>query len=621
MLIKIVVLAPFLGGILLAFAHLLRKPLRLNEGFLAVLGVSAPIVSLCAMASLFWEKYSSNYSIESISLLSWASFGEFSLKFAFYLDKLSILMGIFVAFLAALIHLYSIGYMKGDNGFGKFFSYMNLFLGSMFILVFGDSPIFMFFGWEGVGVCSYLLISFYFTDSENVKAGNKAFIVNRVGDLGFVLGLVGLYAIVGSFGFDYESLRENTMGLNPGVALFIGFCFICGALSKSAQIPLYTWLPDAMAGPTPISALIHAATMVTAGVYMVLRFDFLYPQIPFSLEVLGYFGAISALFAAIIATKANDIKKILAYSTMSQLGYMFAALSFAPRSSLFHLFTHGFFKALLFLGAGSIIIALHHEQNIFKMGGLKSNKILFYPMLIGSLALCGIFPFSGFFSKDSIILGAFLAKNYVICAILLFTAGLTAYYVFRMFFLVFFTKNHAHTHSVPKIMSFVNIILCFFAAFGGAVMLFLDLEHLELKAEIIGGAISVGVALLGILIAYKKFANFGAVLIESKNLIESGDSKYSKEEKMGAFERLVAGRFYIDELYDFVFVKSANQISKFFRNGIDFIISGAVLGVGLICRGSSAIFAAFSQNGRANVYALFMIFWVCLIALYIKVGL
>lgn len=598
MLVNIVILAPIIGSLLLGILYLARKGLGLSQGFFAFLGMIGPVVSFIAMAVLFTQSYGSSINLE---LFSWLDIAGFSIDVGFYLDSLSLVMALFVAFLGMLIHLYSIGYMDGDEGFGKFFCYMNLFLASMLILVLANNPILMFVGWEGVGVCSYLLIAFYFSDKDNVKAGNKAFILNRIGDFGFLIGLIALYLASSGVKFDYIGLNEIT--LSPNVAIFIAFCFIAGALAKSAQIPLYTWLPDAMAGPTPISALIHAATMVTAGVYMVVRFDFLFAGLSLPVEVLAGIGAAGALFAGIIATKATDIKKILAYSTMSQLGYMFAALSYSSGAAMYHLFTHGFFKALLFLSAGAIIIALHHEQNIFKMGNLKSNKALYYPMLFGMLAISGIFPFAGFFSKDAIILGALLSGHYVIFSILLFTAGLTAYYCFRLFFLVFYSQNQApHQHKVPFTMLSVNYLLCLFALGGGFMAIFLDIDHPTLMVEIIAGVVSMVVSGIGIFIAYKKFYNY-------KNC----------EESMGKFESIVANRFYIDEIYELIFVKSLKRISHFMREIIDDRILYPLVELSaLTFRGFSQIYAKYTQNGLASSYAFYMLFFVCVIIIFSK---
>ncbi|MBQ7136320.1 NADH-quinone oxidoreductase subunit L [Campylobacter sp.] len=598
MLVNIVILAPIIGSLLLGILYLARKGLGLSQGFFAFLGMIGPVVSFIAMAVLFTQSYGSSINLE---LFSWLDIAGFSINVGFYLDSLSLVMALFVAFLGMLIHLYSIGYMDGDEGFGKFFCYMNLFLASMLILVLANNPILMFVGWEGVGVCSYLLIAFYFSDKDNVKAGNKAFILNRIGDFGFLIGLIALYLASSGVKFDYIGLNEIT--LSPNVAIFIAFCFIAGALAKSAQIPLYTWLPDAMAGPTPISALIHAATMVTAGVYMVVRFDFLFAGLSLPVEVLAGIGAAGALFAGIIATKATDIKKILAYSTMSQLGYMFAALSYSSGAAMYHLFTHGFFKALLFLSAGAIIIALHHEQNIFKMGNLKSNKALYYPMLFGMLAISGIFPFAGFFSKDAIILGALLSGHYVIFSILLFTAGLTAYYCFRLFFLVFYSQNQApHQHKVPFSMLSVNYLLCLFALGGGFMAIFLDIDHPTLMVEIIAGVVSMAVSGIGIFIAYKKFYNY-------KN----------REESMGKFESIVANRFYIDEIYELIFVKSLKRISHFMREIIDDrILYPLVEFSALMFRGFGQLYAKYTQNGLASSYAFYMLFFVCVIIIFSK---
>lgn len=601
MLVSIALIAPFVMSVFLSFLYIIKP--RPSQKVFAFFGVSAPFISaVCLGVALF----SWNGEIINQDAFTWISAGIFKIVFGYYVDKLSLYMGFFVAFLGLLIHIYSIGYMDKDSGFGKFFVYMNLFLGSMFVLVLANSPLFMFLGWEGVGACSYLLISFYFTKDENVKAGNKAFIMNRIGDFGFLLGLISLYLAVGTNGFDYVNLNEFGKTILPDFAVFIGICFLCGALAKSAQIPLYTWLPDAMAGPTPISALIHAATMVTAGVYMVLRFDFLYAGLDSVLNLFAYIGAASAIFAAIIATKATDIKKILAYSTMSQLGYMFVGLAYAKSASLFHLFTHGFFKALLFLGAGAVIIALHHEQNIFKMGGLKNQKVLFYPMLIGALAICGIFPLSGFFSKDALIIGAFTSGHYILGLILLVTAGLTAYYMFRLIFLVFFSQNVSdEVHKVPFSMKFVNFVLMILAIFGGVVGLFLDLPHESLKTELIGAFVSLAVALGGIFVAYKKFYNY-------KN----------HEVKENSISILVSNKFYIDEIYEFFFVKSIKFTSILIREFIDAIVLSLIVNLNnLFIKSFSKFFAKITQNGKANSYVFYMVLTIFLGMVFLKVSL
>lgn len=460
-------------------------------------------------------------------LFTWVNIGNLNIAMGFLGgDNLAIFMSMFVTFIGWLIHIYAIGYMTGDKGFGKFFAYFNLFLASMLILVLADNPVILFIGWEGVGLCSYLLIAFYYTDKENVIAGNKAFIANRVGDFGFLLGIVTLFFALGEVDLSFTSLEANIANASPGLLALSGFLLFVGAMGKSAQIPLYVWLPDAMAGPTPISALIHAATMVTAGVYMVARFSFLYIGIEEIGTFIAYIGAFSALLAAVIATRQQDVKKILAYSTMSQLGYMFIAVGLGFYSSgLFHVLTHAFFKAMLFMGAGGMIIALHHEQNIFKMAQHRVQLPIIggATFLIGVIAISGIPPFSGFFSKDAILAAAFQEGQYLIWLIGMFTAFLTAFYMFRMYFILFVAPNK-HTTSYVYTSKTITIPLLILAV-GAVGAGFLNLPtvlggehlvdtwlaqtnsvqlHMSHATEYILMVVSVVVAAAGIFVAYKK---------------------------------------------------------------------------------------------------------------------
>ena len=368
-------LLPLTGALILGVMHLATcQGKKIPERFYGILACIGPILSFVLALRVFFHLKGLPAAERFLAqdVFTWFRVGDLDISMGFLADPLSSLMLLFVTFIGSLIHIYSIGYMAADENFGKFFAYMNLFLGSMLILVLGSNPVVMFVGWEGVGLCSYLLISYYSQERSNVLAGNKAFIVNRIGDLGFVLGMSLLFWGIGSSGFDYLSLRANAGALTPGLTLAVCLLLFVGATGKSAQIPLYVWLPDAMAGPTPVSALIHAATMVTAGVYMVARFSFLYAEVPAAGTVVAWVGILTALLAAIYGMFQRDIKKILAYSTVSQLGYMFAGVGMAAYSAgIFHVFTHAFFKALLFLGAGSVIYALHHQQDIWKMGGLE----------------------------------------------------------------------------------------------------------------------------------------------------------------------------------------------------------------------------------------------------------
>ncbi len=403
----------------------------------------------------------------------WMKTALFSNNIGFTLDPLSIVMVMVVSGVGFLIHVYSTGYMSADPDFSKFFAYLNLFTGMMLTLVMADNILLMFVGWEGVGLCSYLLIGFWYEDLPKAKAGMKAFITNRIGDFAFIVGMFTMFWVVGQAGggysFDFSHInksadllaKQTVFGL-PAIE-FVALMFFIGATGKSAQIPLYVWLPDAMAGPTPVSALIHAATMVTAGVFMIGRMGWLFAQAPFTLTVVAIIGAITSLFAATIALTQYDIKKVLAYSTVSQLGYMFLAMGVGAFSAgIFHLMTHAFFKALLFLGSGSVIMGMHHDQDMRSMGGLLSRmKATGYTFLIGVLAIAGVFPFAGFFSKDEILFNAFIGSHshlheiaYVVYGIGIFTALLTAFYMFRQFFMTFtgtFRGSSSHPGEPPVV--------------------------------------------------------------------------------------------------------------------------------------------------------------------------
>lgn len=556
---------------------------------------------------------------------TWFAIGDLHVDMGFLADPLSGLMLIFVTFIGSLIHIYSIGYMAGEENYAKFFAYLNLFLGSMLILVLGNGPVVMFVGWEGVGLCSYLLISFYTEDSENVIAGNKAFIVNRIGDLGFVLGMSFLFWAIGSGGFDYLSLKENAHLLTPGVGIAVCLLLFVGACGKSAQIPLYVWLPDAMAGPTPVSALIHAATMVTAGVYMVARFSFIYALFPAAGTVVAWVGILTALLAAIFGMFQSDIKKILAYSTVSQLGYMFAGVGLAAYSAgIFHVFTHAFFKALLFLGAGSVIYALHHQQDVWKMGGLKDKMPTTYAtMLIGALALAGFPPFSGFFSKDEILFMALAHGHPGIWLVGVAVAGVTAYYTFRMVFLVFHgqprdKEAYDHAHEPPAVMTVPLIILAAGAAitgvfnlpaiFGGhmsvshwlAPSLVEHHPHVSVWLEIFAILSSVAVVVAGIYIAYKKFGE-GA-----------------EEPEFTGFAKFGYNKFYVDELYNAVFVQPylaiSSLISRIFEpNVTDIHVKFSTW----LYKKSGKAFKVF-QVGYVRVYAIYMVIGLSLMSFFLS---
>jgi NADH-quinone oxidoreductase subunit L len=477
----------------------------------------------------------------------------------------------------------------------------------------------MFVGWELVGLSSYLLIGYYHQDAANMTAANKAFMVNRVGDFGYIMGLALLFLALDGTGYTFETIKAHIGLVDHTLLTLIGVLLFVGAMGKSAQIPLYVWLPDAMAGPTPVSALIHAATMVTAGVYMVARFSFLYNEVPAVGEFIAIIGAASALFAAIIASYQSDIKKILAYSTMSQLGYMFIAVGLGAYSfGIFHVFTHAMFKALLFMGAGAVIIALHHEQDIFKMGGLKRLlPAVYLLMLIGTLTISGIPPFSAFFSKDAIINYSFLNGNYLLWIMGVLTALLTAFYMFRMFFIVFHAnqeKHYDHLVPLPSMMIWPLIILAVGATFAGLFNLphafggdelfshFLALpEHLHHTTNIneyLLDTVNVGAAVIGVWLAYRFYAT------EAK-----------APEATGFWRKTVMNKFYVDELYAWLIIKPLLWMSRFAEQVVDTkVVDGFINGTVLGYRKAGYYFALL-QNGKVRYYALYILAGVAMIAL------
>jgi NADH-quinone oxidoreductase subunit L len=620
-ILALIVLSPLLSSSLIGFLYLLSITKRaVDKRWFSLFALFAPAVSF-GLSLAAWIVVARTDTALSYQPYVWLNVGEYSIVMGFLGDKLSVFMTLFITFVGWLIHLYATSYMKEDPGYGKFFFYFNLFLASMLLLVLSDGPLMMFIGWEGVGLCSYLLISFYYQENANVVAGNKAFIVNRVGDLGFLIGLAILFFYCGKGGFSYQDIASHMAEMPMELLSLIGIALFIGAMGKSAQIPLYVWLPDAMAGPTPVSALIHAATMVTAGVYMVARFHFLYDLIPHIGLFIAYIGALSALFAAVIATRQSDIKKILAYSTMSQLGYMFIAVGLGAYSSaLFHVFTHAFFKALLFMGAGAVIVSLHHEQNIFKMGGMRHiTPVVYITMLIATLAICGIPPFAGFFSKDEILLVAFGRGEYALWALGLVSAVLTSYYMFRLFFVVFEGKHahHSHAHDVDWVMKAPLVILAIGAAFSGFLGLpellgghhliaswldawRLNSLHVSHFVEWMLLALNVAAAFLGIAVAYQKFRHYDVrVPYVPKGII------YHK--------------FYVDEIYDKVFVQSIQRLSVFIAIVLDInVVDRVVMG---LSRGFVRVghWVAVVQNANVRFYALIMMLGISVASCYLIV--
>ena len=621
-MLSLIVILPFLSAFLMAVVYLFNTEKK-HYVFYTLVGILTPAISTVLSLVAVYSLMNGSDTIYE-TLFTWIDIGEFNISVAFMADRLSVVMVSFITFIGTLIHIYAAGYMKEDPAYGKFFSYFNLFMGSMLLLVLADNPIMMFVGWELVGLSSYLLIGFYHTDCANIKAANKAFILNRVGDFGFIMALSILFVSLEGTGFTFDSIQANIGLISHDTLTIIGALLFVGAMGKSAQIPLYVWLPDAMAGPTPVSALIHAATMVTAGVYMVARYSIIYVEIPDIGLFIASIGAASALFAAIIASYQSDIKKILAYSTMSQLGYMFIAVGLGAYSAgIFHVFTHAFFKALLFMGAGAVIVALHHEQNIFKMGGLKREmKLVYVTMFIATLAISGIPPFAGFFSKDAILVTAFASEHYVIWGVGTLTAGLTAFYMFRLLFSVFHSepKEMLKVHSVPSSMTTPLVVLAFGSAtvgffglneaYGGNSLInnFLALPdikiHLSHASEYTLGGLNVLLGLLGMTLAYKMFAH---------------NAKEANED-MG-YRKLAINKFYVDEIYEVVIIKPLLIMSKTIDKFIDPKIFDGFINLNVWGYKKSAILFAKMQNGKVRFYTLYILIGVSAMSTYMLIKL
>jgi len=604
----------------------------LPKSVIGVIGSLVVFVSFALSVGAFLQVKSTGVPIE-VNLYDWFSFGVFKLQFAFLIDQLSAIMLLIITGVGFLIHLYSVGYMDHDNGFGKFFSYLNLFIFFMLLLVMGSNYLIMFIGWEGVGLCSYLLIGFWYTNPDYADAAKKAFIMNRIGDLGFIIGIFLLISIFNSAAFaDIFPKAVAMHGAGQSFTLITILLFV-GAVGKSAQLPLFTWLPDAMAGPTPVSALIHAATMVTAGVYMVARSNVLFSLSPITMEIIAVVGLATAVFAALIALSQTDIKKVLAYSTVSQLGYMFLGLGVgAYTGAFFHVLTHAFFKALLFLGAGSVIHAMSNEQDMRKMGGLKGKlKITFVTMLIGTIAISGIPPFAGFFSKDEILAHAF-AHSEAMYIIGVITAMFTSFYMFRMLYLTFYGKfrgtaeQEHHLHESPRTMTIPLIVLAALSIVGGFIGIpealgghhwlehflapvfaestpLLPKSELSNSTEITLMVASVAGAVLALLYAYVRYVRGAHV--------PAADT----EERPGLVN-LSYHKFYIDEIYDFLIRKPLDGLSVFFYKVVDLlVIDGFVNGLGKISVRSSKGLRLL-QTGNVGFYIFMMVVGIIAILVY-----
>ena len=619
-LVLVLLLAPFLGFLFNVF---LGK--KAGKSLVGILGTLSVVVSF-AVTTYFFLQINQTKQAIAIDLFDWISIQRFNISFGFLLDQLSILWLLFVTGIGALIHLYSISYMHDDKKMHSFFAYLNLFIFFMITLVIGSNLLVMFIGWEGVGLCSYLLIGFWHKNQAFNDAAKKAFIMNRIGDLGF---LIGIFIVASLFNtLDFTSLKTiiTTAGdTNDFWVAAAAFALFIGASGKSAQIPLYTWLPDAMAGPTPVSALIHAATMVTAGIFMICRLNFLFDLAPNVQNIIAIIGAVTALVAATIALVQTDIKKVLAYSTVSQLGLMFLALGLgAYEIAIFHVITHAFFKACLFLGSGSVIHGLGGEQDMRKMGGLKkSMPITFITMLIASLAISGIFPFAGFWSKDEILMTAF-HTNPTLWVIGSIASIMTAFYMFRLMYLTFFkdfrgTEDQKHhLHESPSLITFPLIILATLSFIGGLISFpgnswlneyltpvfskVTEEEHAFGNTALVLMAIALTGAIVGILIARIKYIR--------NNTLPSEDSEIT------GVTKVLYNKYYVDELYDALFVKPVNVLSSFFRDSVETTLSAIVFGFGKVANELS-FQGKKLQNGSIGFYLFAFVIGICAILTYL----
>lgn len=613
-LVYAIVLLPLFGFL---FNGLFGKSLpKIVVGSIATLVVFA---SFCIAVSLFL-----NFNADSqpviVRAFEWFRVNGIQVNFGFQIDQLSLMMIMIITGIGSLIHLYSIGYMSHDKGFYKFFTYLNLFIFSMLLLVMGSNYLILFIGWEGVGLCSYLLIGFWYTNKEYGAAARKAFIMNRIGDLGMLIGIFMIAYQTNAVDFLSVAQNSSKFQLDSPVIIFITASLFIGAIGKSAQLPLFTWLPDAMAGPTPVSALIHAATMVTAGVYLVVRSNFLYSLAPTTMDGILFIGLLTALVAAFIGLRQNDIKKVLAYSTVSQLGFMFVALGVgAYTTAMFHLMTHAFFKALLFLGSGSVIHAMSGEQDMRFMGGLKNKiPITHFTFLIGTLAISG-FPFlSGMISKDEILTNVY-GKNPFLWAVLFIVATMTAIYMFRAYYLTFHgefrgsEEQKHHIHESPKTMTIPLIILAVLSILGGFINLphFIGHGHYAKLADWLKSIYVYDVSLPEVkfgtemILLGLTLVMFFTVWYIVKNIYVNKKKMALPEEKYTGWERLSNKKLFLDEIYNATFVKMTEGLGiggNMFDKGVlnrfvEFIGTGAE---------DSGRAAKRLQNGNVENYVLIM---------------
>jgi len=617
----VLLLSPFVGFLFNIFFG--SKVSRNVSGAIGTLTVVVSfLLSIC-----FFAQLNQNGKPFEISLFDWIQVSNFKLDFGILLDQLSLLWLLFVTGIGSLIHLYSISYMHDDENMHKFFAYLNLFVFFMITLVVGSNLLVMFIGWEGVGLCSYLLIGFWYKNQPYNDAAKKAFIMNRIGDLGFLIGMFVIAALFSTL--NYTEIKTAISAGNADAVMLgvAALCLFIGATGKSAQLPLYTWLPDAMAGPTPVSALIHAATMVTAGIFMVTRMNFLFDLTPDVQHIIAIVGAATALVAASIGLLQNDIKKVLAYSTVSQLGLMFLALGLGAYTvAVFHVITHAFFKACLFLGSGSVIHGLHGEQDMRKMGGLrKAMPITFWTMMISTLAIAGIFPFAGFWSKDEILMVAF-EHNKVLWVVASIASIMTAFYMFRLMYLTFFKEFRGtsaqkhHLHESPSLITIPLVILAVLAVIGGAINLpgsmwlnhFLEpilaakheAHHLGTQEFMLMGIALAG-AIVGIIWANAKYIKGGFVPKE--------------DAEISGFNKTVYNKYYVDEFYTFLIVKPLNGLANFFRTTLEPALGKVVFSFGTLANGIGTQGKKL-HNGNIGLYLFVFVLGICAIITYLFIA-
>lgn len=608
---------PLLGAlVLMVFGRRLGEP---RSGWFAA---AMPIASFLVTVSVYFDllSRSSEERHEVVTLFSWIPVGALHIDVALLADPLSITMALFITGIGSLIHLYAIGYMHGDPKFSKFFLYLNLFVFSMLMLVLGENLLVTFLGWEGVGVCSYFLISFWHTRDSAAVAGKKAFVTNRIGDFGVMTAMFLAFSTIGSVSYSSINEAAHSGVIAPVTATAIGLLLFVGACGKSAQLPLYLWLPDAMEGPTPVSALIHAATMVTSGVFLMTRMSpVLHASYEWAPMVIACVGAATALFAATIAVAQNDIKKVLAYSTVSQLGYMFLAVgSGAYVAAIFHMVTHAFFKALLFLGSGSVIHGMHHEQDMRRMGALrKLMPVTAITFIIGWLAIAGVPPFAGFWSKDEILLYVY-ANNRGLYVVGLITALLTAYYMTRQVIMVFYGeakwKDHAHDHGAhgdfephesPKIMLFPLVVLAVLSVVGGAMQLPFS-KKLHFLEHWLAPVVEESEASISKTWAYEnKYVLLAVAVIIAVTGIAAAFAVYGKKKVKAVEPRVLEQAWF----YDAGAAKLVGGPGRAAFNAVAWadsrIVDGAVNGTATLVRNVAGQVRK-SQNGFTRVYAALM---------------